>query len=97
MWSMAKIRSKEYGQRWLSDATLPEATTDCCVANTIVNCYYWNSKWLMLLPKAGSEKKTKKMWSKDMRLNQVKQGYGQRLVNGKDVIDGKDGVDGNDG
>ena len=40
MWSMAKIRSKEYGQRWLSDATLPEATTDFCVANTIVNCYY---------------------------------------------------------
>ena len=51
----------------------------------------------MLLPKAGSEKKTKKMWLKDMRLNQVKQGYGQRLVDGKDMIDGKDGVDGNDG
>ena len=81
----------------MSNATLPEATTDCCVANTIVNCYYWSSKWLMLSPKAGSEKKTKKMWSKDMRLNQVKQGYGQRLVNGKDVIDGKDGVDGIDG
>ena len=41
MWSMAKIRSKEYGQRWLLDATLREAKTDCCVANTIVNCYYW--------------------------------------------------------
>ena len=51
----------------------------------------------MLLPKAGSEKKTKKMWLKDMRLNPVKQGYGQRLVDGKDVIDGKDGFDGNDG
>ena len=36
------------------------------------------------------------MWLKDMRLNQVKQGYGQRLVNGRDVIDGKDGVDGKD-
>ena len=23
------------------DATLPKAMTDCCVANTIVNCYYW--------------------------------------------------------
>ena len=42
IWSMAKIRSKEYGQRWLLDATLPEAMTDCCVANTIVNCYYWS-------------------------------------------------------
>ena len=53
MWSMelmvggkdavdGKIRSKKYGQRWLSNATLPEATTDCCVANTIVNCYYWS-------------------------------------------------------
>ena len=40
--SMAKIRSKEYVQRWLSDATLPEATTDGCVVNTIVNCYYWS-------------------------------------------------------
>jgi hypothetical protein len=37
------------------------------------------------------------MWLKDMRLYQVKQGYGQRLVDGKDVIDCKDGVDGNDG
>ena len=48
----------------------------------------------MLLPKAGSEKKTKKMWLKDMRLNKdmVKD-----LVDGKDVIDGKDGVDGNAG
>ena len=26
----------------MSDATLPEVTTDCCVANTIVNCYYWS-------------------------------------------------------
>ena len=51
----------------------------------------------MLSPKAGSEKKKKKIRLKDMRLNQVKQGYGQGLVNGKDVIDGKDGVDGNDG
>ena len=52
---------------------------------------------MLLLPKAWSEKKTKKMWLKDLRLNQVKQGYGQRLVDGKDVIDGKGGVDGNDG
>ena len=34
MWSIAKDM--------LLDATLPEATTDCCVANTIVNCYYWS-------------------------------------------------------
>jgi hypothetical protein len=25
----------------LLDATLAKAMTDCCVANTIVNCYYW--------------------------------------------------------
>ena len=81
----------------LLDATLPEATTNCCVANTIVNCYYWNSKWLMLLPKAGSEKKTKKIWLKDMRLNQVKEGYGQSLVDVKDVVDCKDVVNGIDG
>ena len=40
MRSMAKIRSKEYGQRWLLGANLPEEMTDCCMANTIINWYY---------------------------------------------------------
>ena len=59
MWSMAKIMSKQYGQRWLLDATLPEAMTDCCVANTIVNCYYWSSEVANVVVKGRVREKDK--------------------------------------
>ena len=59
IWSMAKMWS--IAKDMLLDATLPEATTDCCVANTIVNCYYWSFEVANVLPKAGPEQKTKKM------------------------------------
>ena len=62
MWSMAKIRSKEYGQRWLLDANLPEAMTDCCVANTIVNCYYWSFEVANVVADDRFSKKTMIMW-----------------------------------
>ena len=57
-----KIRSKKYGQRWLSNATLPEATTDCCVANTIVNCYYWSFEVANVVADGRFSKKTMIMW-----------------------------------
>ena len=52
MWSMemmdggkdvvdGKDKVQRIWSKFVLDATLPEATTDCCVANTIVNCYYW--------------------------------------------------------
>ena len=71
MWSMAKIRSKEYGQRWLSDATLPEATTDCCVANTIVNCYYWCFEVANVVADGRFRKKTMIMWLKGMWIKDI--------------------------
>ena len=49
MWSIAKDM--------LLDTTLPEATTDCCVANTIVNGRFRKKTMIMWL---------KGMWIKDI-------------------------------
>ena len=71
MWSMAKIRSKEYGQRWLLDATLPEATTDCCVVNTIGNRYYWCFEVANVVADGRFRKKTMIMWLKGMWIKDI--------------------------
>ena len=53
MWSIAKDM--------LLVATLPEATTDCCVANTIVNCYYWSFEVANVVAK-GRVREKDKLW-----------------------------------
>ena len=62
MWSMTKIMSKEYGQRWLLDANLPEEMTDWCVENTIVNWYYLSFEVANVVADGRFSKKTMIMW-----------------------------------
>ena len=57
IWSMAKMWS--IAKDMLLDATLPEATTDCCVANTIVNCYYWSFEVANVVAKGRVREKDK--------------------------------------
>ena len=42
--------------------TAPKATADCCVANTIVNCYYWSFEVANVVADGRFSKKTMIMW-----------------------------------
>ena len=69
IWSMAKMWS--IAKDMLLDATLPEATTDCCVANTIVNCYYWSFEVANVVADGRFRKKTMIMWLKGMWIKDI--------------------------
>jgi hypothetical protein len=43
----------------LLDATLAKAMTDCCVANTIVTCYYWSFEVANVVAKGRVREKDK--------------------------------------
>ena len=56
------VRNNHFRQllkNMLLDATLPEATTDCYVANTIVNCYYWSFEVANVVAKGRVREKDK--------------------------------------
>ena len=55
----------------LLDATLPEETTDCCVANTIVNCYYWSFEVANVVADGRFRKKAMIMWLKGMWIKDI--------------------------
>ena len=69
IWSMAKMWS--IAKDMLLDATLPEATTDCCVANTIVNCYYWSFEVANVVANGSVRKMTMIMWLKGMWIKDI--------------------------
>ena len=41
---------------------LARGTTDCCMANTIVNCYYWSFEVANVVADGRFSKKTMIMW-----------------------------------
>ena len=50
---------------------MPEATTDCCVANTIVNCYYWSFEVADVVSKGRVREKDKE----NVVIRHVDKGY----------------------
>ena len=69
IWSMAKMWS--IAKDMLLDATLPEATTDCCVADTIGKCYYWCFEVANVVANGRFRKKTMIMWLKGMWIKDI--------------------------